>query len=279
MEKAMMVDDLRKLTNVENQYQRLYYGQEFCPRTFLTVRELKSVISFCEQHDMKLTLITPYMTDESMNTIVNILKEVSEASIFDELVVNDFGMLYFIENHYPGRFKLILGRLLNKAKKSPSIANYFPKLDDDSKIALQNTAGGFVPNIRFMRKYKISAIQYDNRIQGNKLDIKDNHDLVNNNDIDDADTDVLPFSRELVYPYVHITTARRCFSSILYSKSSMSEWKTSSLCNKSCKTCQTVLYNDVMKKDIILKGNSLYYENAKLPVNLAEYSRIITQVL
>ncbi|MGP0579225.1 hypothetical protein ACTP13_19770 [Paenibacillus peoriae] len=276
MEKAMMVDDLRKLTNVDNQYQRLYYGQEFCPRTFLTARELRSVISFCEQHDMKLTLITPYMTDESMNTIVNILKEVSEPSIFDELVVNDFGMLYFIENHYPGRFKLILGRLLNKAKKSPSIANYFPKLDDDSKSALQNTAAEFVPNIRFMRKYKISAIQYDNRTQGNKLDMEDNHGLVNN---DDIDADVLPLNKELVYPYVHITTSRRCFSSILYSKLPMSVWKTSSLCNKSCKNCQTVLYNDVMKKDIILKGNSLYYENAKLPVNVADYSRIITQVL
>ncbi|MEF2966629.1 hypothetical protein V3851_12385 [Paenibacillus sp. M1] len=268
MEKAVMVDNLSKLTDESSRYQRLYYGQEFCPQTFLTLKELQSVILFCEKKHIKLTLVTPYMTDESMDVMGHLIKEAYEEPVWDELVINDFGMLYFIHNNYPGRFKLIWGRLLNKTKKSPSILNYYAKLDDESKEALQTTAGEFFPNLAFMRKYQIAGIQFENKLQGN-LSAKE----------DNSDFNIPKLARELVYPYVHITTSRRCFSSILYGKTPMSMWKTSTLCNKSCKTCKAVLYNEVMKKDILLKGNSLYYENTDLPANLPEYSRIITQIL
>ncbi len=256
MEYAIMLTSLESFKNVSDKYTRVYYGDAFCPRLQFNLEQIKRLVDNCEVRGKDLTLVTSYMTEENIEKLDEILIYLKKCEKKCEIVVNDWGGIYYLKNEYLGDFDLILGRLLNKIKKSPIISNIYKKLNKDSQTALQTASSNFPASWELYSKYGISKVEFENTIQENRF------------------AKNYPLMKTLIYPYVFISNSRRCFTD--YIMKDNQEYDIGS-CNKYCESMELNLFNKVMCRDVVLKGSTYYYINTVLPSNLEEYSRIVIQ--
>lgn len=254
MENALAVFNIKELENVGKKYTRIYYGNEFCPHLLFRHEEIKRVLEFCYENDKQLTLVTPYLSEGRVEQVGNILEYLKNNNISSELVVNDWGLLFFINTYYKDVFNLELGPLLNKIKKSPIVMNYIDKMSAEGRDMLKTSSCNLAPTWGILNKFNIKRIQFENVLHENKIDSK------------------LPFERSLKYPFVFITTARRCVTSLILQDLENYEL---TRCGRPCINTNLGLYNKIMGREITLKGNTYYYRNDNLPENINEFSRII----
>lgn len=254
MENAIIVSNLHELNFVEDKYTRVYFGHEFCPHLMLSLKEVKKIICYCEENKKDLTLVTPYMTEKGMEEIIEVLRYLCENKVKCELVINDWGLLYYINSYYPGIFDLILGRLLNKIKRSPVVMNYIGKLKPEAEAVLRSPSGNLSPSWAIMEKYGIKRVVFDNVLQGNSI------------------SENFPFKADLFYPYVFITTARRCITDFVVC--GREDYDLNS-CSRACFDSELHLYNKIVGRNLILKGSTYYFRNDNLPENIDQFSRIV----
>lgn len=241
--------------NIQN-YERVYFGSEFCEKLLPSFKKLKSVMNYCLERDKKLTLLTPIVTNKGLKKLKKLLKKfynVKESSW--EVVVNDWGVLNWLQKmEYKG---IAIGRLLTKQKRGPRIMRLKDKLSSKTlthlkKFSLDN------PILReLFDNVGVIRVELDNVLQG--IESKTS------------------FSKTLYYPYVYITTTRYC----LLSKLGKREFKLRRIetCNKECKKFDFVLTHKNMPKKIYLKGNTQFYKNYELPEDLESLNidRIVYQ--
>lgn len=253
MEKGFYVNEVNELDNKLEQIDYIYYGSEFCINKFVRNKEYDLICKKCLDSNKRLCILTPIIPEAFWNHAISFIDKFASYKQEIEIVVNDLGLLNYINKFYQNKFIVTLGRLLNRVKKAPSILNYFEKLNSDSKEALQTSSCNDEKNLHILYDNNIKNIQYDNIIQKNHI----THD----NNIE----------KHLWYPYVQITTARKCIASCLEEDA----YFFNNICNQSCDNTYYQLYNDVIKRKIILCGNTLFYKNAVLPDNYLEFNRII----
>jgi len=253
MERGIVLYTVEDLNNDLRDYEYLYYGSEFCIRKLLRKDAWEIVLSYCSEHNKSLCLMTPYIPQTYMEQVKELCKQLANSDVKIEISVNDYGLLYYIATEYDGRFIMTYGRLLNRVKKAPSIVNFYKKLTIDSQEAFQIYACNNVYIFEVLEKLHVRNIQYDNVIQGMKIE-PDNK-----------------FQKHLLYPFVQISTARKCFDSCLESD----VYHEDNLCNRGCDDRYYLLYNNIIKRKMVLHGNTIFYENEALPTNLNEFSRLI----
>ena len=256
MEHAIFVTDLESIDMISDNYSRVYFGQEFCHHLMFDLQKVKKAVSICEHKDKKLTLVTPIMTEGKFKELKPILDYLVENCVQCELIINDWGLLYYLNEYYSNEFTLVLGRLLNKVKKSPLVLNIIEKLKKEQQLVLRSTSSNLRPTWDVLKKNKIVRVEFENILQENIIDME------------------FPFEKSLNYPYVFMTTSRRCMTDFVFQN--VTSYNLNS-CKKSCKDRQLELYNEVFGKDIILKGNTYYYINEEMPARLDQFSRLVYQ--
>ena len=87
----------------------VYLGDEFCIHKQPSFRDFSVVKALTGKNPV---LLSTLLTDPAMDRWKKLLAECAKKAPGTEIVINDIGLLRFIDKNYRGRFSLTLGRLL-----------------------------------------------------------------------------------------------------------------------------------------------------------------------
>jgi len=268
LEKAILISKICHLKYADTGYGRLYFGNEFCQRLLPSLSDLRRAVNFADQKCMGFSLVTPYVTNDGLLALKPLLKLLKHIKPQSEIVINDWGVLNFINREYPC-FEPVLGRLLTKQKRCPTLvrllkrtpsATLIRNIDNQKKdyfVFQKNIPGALdayykgsnvssVPIIHsFLLTRRIKRIEIDNLAHGLYLELPKEK-----------------ISASVYFPYVYITTTFFCpTAGCDKNKKSLLKYK---LCDKTCQRYSFTLRHSSMPKLVFLKGNTQFYKNSKL---------------
>lgn len=250
MQNSLIITKKQNLKYWNKKYTRLYFGIEFCQNLIHTTEDLDYVINFVKKNNIELSFVTPYVTDEGMNKLEPLLELLNEKLPGSEVIINDFGTLELMQEKKL-KLKPVLGRLLTKQKRGPRIINIMDKLP---KTAIEHfrKSNADIPIIReFLIRNGFDRVELDNLLQGIEEDFSKSQ-----------------LKASLYYPYNYVTTSRYCLTSILDRENIIPGIYT---CKRECyKYGVFKLTNKNMPVPLLLKGNTQFFENKKLPKDLEE---------
>lgn len=246
MEKAVYINKINNISDPDNlNYNRIYFGEEFCQWLLPAPKDFKKARIEAEKMKLEFTCVTPYFSEnciEKLEKLLNVLKSFPPC----EIVVNDWGSLYFIHNYYPD-FIPVMGRLLTKQRRNIPILPP-EKLSTNEKKYLSILSVNLPVWKKFLKNYKITRVEIDNLLSGITTSFTS-----------------LKIKGSIYFPYGYLTTTRLCL--FTHKKS----WnKTRGYCPVECDEKYFRLkYPSLKKMKIFLKGNTQIFKNNILPSNLS----------
>ena len=257
MERALFIAKKKNLKYLTTDYQRVYFGNEFCERLLPSTETLSGVRQEIADRKLDFTLVTPYVTDAGIQKVARLLETLPSGT---EVVFNDWGVLRIIRQNFPA-LQLVQGRLLTKLKRGPRIAHFLDKLPPDALHHLRSTNLGVPAYQQFLKKHTINRVELDNPIQGL--------------DLEGVPADL---KLSLYIPFAYVSTTRFCLVAncdIPEKKGVIGVFP----CHQECQKYTFYLNNPVMTTLLIRKGNTLFFKNTKLPPDLKKTTidRIVIQ--
>lgn len=132
MEKAIIINRIQDFFKFwKKDYRRVYFGHEFCPRLLPSRKELGAAFKVVKKEKLNLTLLTPWVDSEGLERIKKIIEYSAEQKMLEEVVINDYGVLYFLMKQYP-HCKRVAGRMLS------SIVIFNPQGVFDKEVVLKH---------------------------------------------------------------------------------------------------------------------------------------------
>ncbi len=113
MEHAIIINRVNNLKRFKPRFSRVYFGNEFCHRLLPDIRELESALKITQKSGLNFTLLTSYADSEGLKKIKKLVKYLAAKKMLNEVVVNDFGILYYVHKQFPSA-KIVLGRVLSR---------------------------------------------------------------------------------------------------------------------------------------------------------------------
>lgn len=230
---------------------RLYFGSEFCQYRLPREREVLDAYDYAVSHQLSFTLVTPYLPQAGLIKLKWLIQslashmEANPPACPVEVVVNDWGSLYYLKREYP-QFELVLGRLLNKMIRDPRVAHLYQRDEapEAARKALQESSTTVSHFRQFVEGAGVKRIELDNMIQGFST-------------IDEW----LPISLHLGYGCV--ATGRSCLVGTLH-KPKESKFKGDVRCKQQCRHYLAELVNTnqhlaPFSARMFQKGNSVFY--------------------
>jgi len=95
----------------------LYIGSEFCEHLLPTAHTLKKAIDRAQEIDCRVSLLTPIASSQVIRNLARLLSRLPDGS---EVIVNDWGVGYFVKNHF-ARLRPVAGRILCRMMKDPRL--------------------------------------------------------------------------------------------------------------------------------------------------------------
>jgi len=224
--------------------------------------ELIKVLNLVEKNNIKFTFMTPFVTDYGLDLLHPLFDRLSEQSGSVEIIINDWGVFNLIKKNNFKNINLVLGRLLTKQKRGPRIMNFLEELPKGDLERFRECAADVKIFKEFLIKNKFKRVELDNLLQGIKTNLNKS-----------------PLSGSLYYPYVYVSTTRYCVANFS-NKVSKLNYPGILPCKKQCKLISFSLKNKAMPVQIIIKGNTQYFINKKIPEDLEEkgIDRIVYQL-
>lgn len=266
MEKAVFVSNLVNLKYVTAKYDRLYFGNEFCERLIPAIAELKRVVSFARDKGLAFTFVSPYVTDSGLARLKPLLDGIEKSGMSCECVVNDWGILNLIARDYPG-ISPVLGRLLVKQKRCPSLIRLLKRHSGAQLV--KNPQRPALKRLVIQKKLPLELDAYYKGSNASSVPII--HDLlfslgVRRIELDNVGQGLslrLPkgkISSSVYFPYIYITTTFFCLSAGCDTGDSVLKIKS---CHKECGKYTFKFRHKSFPKEILLKGNTQFYKNAR----------------
>jgi len=232
---AESVSRLEKIFSKE--FSRVYLGNETCETKIPSIGRVKKAKEFCKSKGLDFSLVTPFCTNAGIRRIKSLLPILSGQ---DELIANDFGVLSLAAK---SKAVPVAGRLLNRQFRDPRIASFRGELAEHLS---QSQAS--MPSFRkILSKFGVKRIELDNLVQGIATNLNNTG-----------------FSASLYHPIVFVSATRLCLSANA-GKISDSQKVGVFSCNLECKKFRFRLSNKAMPEKLLIIGNGLFFENAKLP--------------
>ncbi len=260
MEQALFIHSPDNLHYFRNDFNRIYFGQEFCERRLPTRDDIARVIDFAVANACSFTFVTPFVTNSGLDRLENLVAFIEKEHETCEVVCNDWGAVHLISTEHSG-FTPVLGRLLNKNKRGPRIMNILDKVPAETRRYFCGSNLDVPAAAVFLKKYGIGRVEFDNLLQGV--------------DLSGADQQI---SASLYIPYAFISTTRFCLTAGC--DSDAASFRAGILpCSQECRTYAFTLYNPVMKIPLIRKGNTVFLLNEHIPESLEKgfFNRIVVQ--
>ncbi|MDP8234628.1 MAG: hypothetical protein P9M06_07555 [Candidatus Saelkia tenebricola] len=237
---------------------RIYFGNEFCEHLIPGINETSQMIKLCKERNIKLSYLTPYVTDLGIKRLLVVFEFLNSLGFKGEVIVNDFGVLELIRNKKYD-FKLVLGRLLNRQKRGPRLANILNKLPADLIEHFSSTYLDREEVILLLSELGIERIELDNLPLGI------------------GRPSMSKIKASIYYPFVYISTTRLCPTNKAFRQNF--RLRLIEDCKAECRICNFKLRHKSIPGDLILKGNTYFLYWDKLPSNLGELGidRIVFQ--
>lgn len=215
---------------------RIYLGSYFCCRFLLQYKEedWRKVLSACRLAEQKVTLVIPIVTaryEKSIKDLVEHLLTIGKGCI-DELVVNDYGTLYWAGKF--NKLSLFLGRLFFKDYRDPRYVDYF---ESTCKPRM------FTPYLqRIIEKFQVKGMEFDPICR--RLDLSEAFKGLN---------------YAIHSPYCYVTTGQICeFGSV--GRRIEEKFRPNAPCQKECSDF-LLEYQLDSGQTWFRKGRAVYFQN------------------
>lgn len=235
IEKSILWDGIPSIQN-EDDFCRIYFGNEFCEKRLPDAVEISRIIHWASENNKGVTFLSPYSTDEGINNIKKIVRQLHEKCPGAEVVINDWGVLQILME-LGGQFELVLGRLL--------VSRYLNILHMDSDKACITTDLTFPESfISFLQKKKIKKIEFNfyEHFECVRDQLKQSN-----------------IKAHLYYPYVYTATSRYCHAAGGYSSYFVN---IDGKCDKRCKHEFAIVKNEKFELPLILDGNTYFLDRS-----------------
>lgn len=235
-EKSILLELKNIYPNIDFKLNRVYLGSEWCSKLICLHEDL------LEKYN--ITLVTPAaVTNNEIAHISKILNKLSEYKNI-EVVVNDWGLLHFIEQNYD--IPIIIGRMLSKNKRDNRVK--LDNLSDIEQQVLSYLAFNDPDWIDFFKKHNVQAVEIDFIPLERNLLIKNGIDI------------------HIKYPLQLVSYGRVCF----YSNLKGENFTINNDCSKQCE--QTYLENN----QVFLFGKCLL-QTTNIYGEIYKFSRLVWQ--
>lgn len=244
-ENAIFICKLDNLKKVTSKYNRLYFGNEFCQQLMPEEETLNEVLEFVLERGVGFSFVTPFLTNIGIRKVNPLLSLLRDKLPQAEVVINDWGLLRIIKRAYP-QFNLALGRLLTKQKRGPRILNLMGKVPKSmiEHFRMSSTDTNIFTN--FLINQGIKRIELDNLLQGIERSSQ--------------------IKASLYHPFAYVTTTRYCLSNPNTFNNGFQ--RAINPCNFECQRYTSKLRHKSMPVDLLLKGNTQFFENKNIPTDL-----------
>jgi len=219
-------------------FDRIYVGDEFCPNRLPGLSELKRFCRFATEQNLKLTLLTPVLTDKGLEKYSPIFEYLQETAPGTEVVVNDLGVLFYLKRQYPG-LRVSAGRLLNKGFKDPRL--HRQDIPWESEPFLSDCTFDQAEFQEKMAELSVSRLERDVLPYGD-------HSVKN----------VSLFKTSVYFPFGYVTTGRVCWTAS-FRQPPGKKFMMSDTCSCPCNELSFELRNEQFFFKIIQNGNTIFY--------------------
>lgn len=230
-----------------NEYERIYFGNEFCEYLLPTVEQVEEVMAYCKKQNKLFSVVTPYISESSLKKIDKLLDYLDEKNEDIEVVCNDWGVCSIIHEKY-SNLKAVIGRLLDKMSKDARLSKEdYDRIFDENSIEYLKSSNTYVDSyIDILREYGVERIEYDCPPQGLNINTK-----------------VKDIYASAYMPFGYITTGRMCMMKFL-SQDGNEKYSLEKGCVRNCQK-----YDQVMRKI----RNCVYGDNAECGIKNIELYR------
>ncbi|MFH1641574.1 MAG: hypothetical protein ABIC04_01610 [Nanoarchaeota archaeon] len=261
MEKVIFITQKELLKYWSKKYNRIYFGIEFCQNLIPKLKEVQEVFEFTQKHGIGFSYVTPFVTEKGLKKLEEHFQYLKRKKKNIEIVINDLGILRLLSKKFKGIFTLILGRLLIKHKRDPTIFKFLDKIPIKAAEHFKQSNVNVPAFQEFLIKKDIRRVEMDNLLQGIGDDLS--HSKI---------------KASLYYPYAYLTTTRLC----LVNSCDINKYSDRIgifPCKRECQRYSFTLTHKSIPVDLFLEGNTLFFKNQKLPKYLDEkgINRIIYQ--
>ncbi len=113
MEHAIIINRIEDFKYLTRKFSRIYFGNEFCPKLLPNKRELDDILKKVKKTNLNFTFLTSQIDGQSLKRIKDIVNQLDKEQLLEEVVVNDYGLLYYIRKNFPD-CQIVLGRMLSR---------------------------------------------------------------------------------------------------------------------------------------------------------------------
>ena len=236
-------------------FQRCYFGQEFCQNLIPDNETLQTVYYYTKQFGWEFTYVTPgVLTDEGMARIREHLTFLASEAPATEVVVNNYGTWYLLAMAFPN-LTPVLGRMLVKQKR---LARYVNKslpitmeqisseektITDNQLKALQSLNLSIPAYRRELAERGVQRIDIDIVPQGVKVP-----------------QDCWGFGLSCYYPWTYVTSGRNCLTAA--ARHARHEYVVDETpCGQLCRNQNTTSWVRNADIPILERGNSVFLLN------------------
>jgi hypothetical protein len=221
---------------------RIYVGDEFCIHRLPHIDELDAVCRLANLKNGRLTFLTPPLTDEGMERCSALFDYIKENDPQAEVVVNDWGVLLFLQQNYP-LFQLSLGRLLNKGFKDPRLVNPEQASQFSAETAeLFNTCT--FDTIEFATKMQELKVK---RLERDLLPYGDS-EIQNHEGLESS----------VYFPFGYVSTGRLCWMAS-FNACAAKKYSIANGCRQACNKMSLKLNRAGTNLQLFQAGNTIFY--------------------
>ena len=221
---------------------RIYIGDEFCPHRLPNAGDLEFFFDFASRRQMCLTLLTPFFTDEQLETYGAVFDSLGGCPVEIELVANDLGFLCLIKDRYPS-LPLAIGRLLNRGFKDPRM------LETMTRQQILEEQRPFLTDCTFAQP-EFRALMKGLGIERMERDLLP---------CDKGDASAIPgFDTSIYFPYGYFTTGRVCWISS-FNQPAHQRFVLRRDCTKPCNDVPFLSCDKGSSLETVHNGNTFFY--------------------
>lgn len=231
-------------------FTRWVYGNEFCERLIPSLKQLESVVALARKSDVRLSLLTPYVSDAGLASLRPLLEMLDRDGEQSEVVFNDWGMLNMLRREFP-RLMPVQGRLMNKSLRDPRVTGMYAESAAPSALVT-------------LRRSNLHCASYAGFLTGQGVEMAELDNLPQGIDLGFVDAGM---NVSVSIPFGFISTSRICMAAGLgYAK--RDKFQPGARCRHECQSHQVEFsYTNSpfgnRDQKFYLKGNTYFYAHTE----------------
>lgn len=158
LEIAWLTDDLDFIPKGQLPFSRLCFGHHFCQHLLPSLDEVDAAVCMAKERGWKFTLVVPFVTDRTLESVRAILDLLEDRLPGAEVVFNDWGVLMLLQSR---QLVPVAGRTFCKTKRDPRLQVLYPDLPEPLQTYYRtaNVTGGRW--IEFLKSYGVLRVEVD----------------------------------------------------------------------------------------------------------------------